>query len=59
MRIILRWLKGTFWFLVVMLAGILYFQFVSLEGLARWLGLIVLAAVLWPVVSKLRERLHF
>ena len=59
MRIILRWLKGTFWYFVVMLIGVLFFEFAPLDGLTRWLGLVVLAAVLWPVVSKLRERFHF
>jgi len=52
-------IRGWFWFLLVMLVGIAFQNYVPLEGAYWWAGLVVLALVVWIVVSKLRERLRF
>ena len=54
-----RLIKGTFWYIVVMAVGILWYDFSPLQGIVFWVSFIPLAGVTWIVVSKLRERLRF
>lgn len=56
-----RWLKGSIWYTVVMAVGIGYSYFAprELTIVQFWLGLPILALVLWPLISAIRERVHF
>ena len=59
MKIITRFLRNWFWYFVVIATSVLFYKLAPLSEVDKWLGLGVLAGVLWIVVSKLRERLRF
>jgi hypothetical protein len=59
MKHVFRFAKGTFWYLVVTLLGILYYDYAPLSGVPLWIGLVVFVALEWVAISKLRERLRF
>jgi hypothetical protein len=54
-----RLIKSTFWYMVVMAVGILWYDYSPLQGIVFWVSFVPLAGVTWTVVSKLRERLKF
>jgi hypothetical protein len=54
-----RWLRNSFWYFLVLVAGIAFQNYAPLEGSAWWLALIGLAGLLQIIVSLLRGRLRF
>jgi hypothetical protein len=54
-----RLIKNSFWYMIVMAVGILWYDYSPLQGIVFWVSFVPLAGVTWTVVSKLRERLKF
>ena len=54
-----RWFKGTFWYTVVATVEIIYFEYAPWNGVALYLGVFVVAGLLWVIISALRKRLRF
>jgi len=59
MRSLWRWFKGAFWYTVVAIVAIVYFEYAPWDGLPLYLGVFVVAALLWVIISALRRRLRF
>lgn len=59
MRSLWRWFKGTFWYTVVAIIEIIYFEYAPWNGPALYLGVFVVAGLLWVIISVLRRRLRF
>ncbi len=59
MRLLWRWFKGAFWYTVVAIVEIVYFEYAPWNGLPLYLGVFVVAALLWVIISALRRRLRF
>ena len=58
MRQLWRFTRNVFWYLVVSLVAIAFNRLAPLGMLEMFLGLVVLNAVLWIVISALRQKLR-
>lgn len=54
-----RLFKNTFWYIVIMAIGVMYYQLFPTSGIELYLGFIPLGAVTYVVISYLRSKFRF
>lgn len=60
LRFIVRWLKNSIIYMLIMTIGIVYYAYTPLSDMVHWLvGFMAVGVVSYLVISNVRERLRF